>query len=190
LSPEPVRRSGAKFRAYRAWTLDGYRLRSANPAGGHWTAGVNRAECRRSTYDRVVPMPTLWPAPELDEARATHRAPDPRCRCGLYAWHEPEQLTGFVAQRAELVYGAVLAWGRVEVHADGMRAQHARVEALALGVGERRRDEAKLRSIASALGVELVEWNELDVAADRCGRPLPDEMIAAATTRVPDGGAL
>jgi len=176
LTPEPVRRAGAKFRAYRAWTLDGYRLRSANPAGGHWTAGVNRAECRRSTYDRVVPMPTLWPAPDLEEARPTHRAPDPRCRCGLYAWHDPAQLTGFVGQRAELVYGAVLAWGRVEVHADGLRAEYAEPVVLAYRDDQTYRHVRRVQAIGSELGLPVVELGDLEREASSFGELVPAEL--------------
>lgn len=144
-----------------------------------WEAPVAEARCFPA--NRNLQFGRGW----LDEP---HNAPHPRCKCGIYAVYRPRAATPF--PDAERVWGVVTLWGRIEVHVDGMRAQHARVEALALGTGDRRGDEAKLRSIASELGVALVEWDELPEAADRCGRPLSEGMIAAATTRVPGGGAL
>ena len=180
MRPGPVRRSGRKFRAFRAWTLDGYRLRSANPAGGHWTPGVNRAECRRSAYDRVVPMPAMWAAPGVpgpfERSGAAHRAPDPSCRCGLYAWHDPGRLLGFVGQRAELVYGVVLAWGRIEVHADGLRAEYAEPVILAYRETQTYRHVRRVQAIGSELGLPVVELDELEEAAMGFGEPVPPEL--------------
>jgi hypothetical protein len=115
-----------------------------------------------------------------------HEAPHPSCKCGIYAVYAPRVGTPF--PDAERVWGVVTTWGRIEVHSDGMRAQHARIEALALGVGDRRGNESALGRIAAALGVDLVEWEELpEVAADR-GRPLPAELTAAAESEAPRGG--
>jgi hypothetical protein len=59
--------------------------------------------------------------------------------------------------------------GRIEAHRDGLRAEHARVCALARrpGVG----------AITAQLGVDLVERGELDGAAGRYGAPLPAELV-------------
>ena len=139
------------------------------------------AEARCFPANRNLQFGRGW----LDEP---HDAPHPRCKCGIYAVYRPRAATPF--PDAERVWGVVTLWGRIEVHADGMRAQHARIEAVARGAGDRGGDDFKLRTIASQLGVELVEWDELSEAAVRCGRPLPDAMIAGATTRLPGGCAL
>ncbi|HLL87538.1 MAG TPA: hypothetical protein VK387_09535 [Thermoleophilaceae bacterium] len=112
-----------------------------------------------------------------------HAAPHARCKCGIYALHRPRSATPF--PDADRVWGVVSAWGRIEVHSDGIRAEHARVEALSLEGGERRRDESALRRIAAWLGVELVERDDLPAVAAHCGSPLPDEVIAGASTRLP-----
>ena len=180
MRPGPVKRSGKKFRAFRAWTLDGYRLRSANPAGGHWTPGVNRAQCRRSSYDRLIPMPAMWATtgvdgdPDVSDAR--HRAPEPKCRCGLYAWHEPDQLAGFVGQRGELVYGAIVAWGRIEVHSDGLRAEYAEPVVLAYRDSQSYAHVRRVQAIGAELDLPVVELSELAQAAEGFGEPVPAEL--------------
>jgi len=69
----------------------------------------------------------------------------------------------------EWVEGVVSVWGRIEAHRDGLRAEHARVCALARrpGVG----------AIAEALGVDLVERVDLNGAAGRYGAPLPAQLV-------------
>ena len=180
MRPEEVRRSGRKFRGFRAWTLDGYRLRSANPAGGFWTAGVNKAECRRSAYDRVAPLPPLWPVAaggEGRQGRSVHQAPHPGCRCGLYAWHRASDLGRFPVHGDELVYGVVLSWGRIEVHPDGLRAQYAEPVVLAFDEGQSYRHVRHVQAISSELGIPTVELEDLDETARAYGEPVPDELM-------------
>jgi hypothetical protein len=109
---------------------------------------------------------------------APHRAPDPRCRCGVYAWHSLPP-AGPVPD-PDRVFGAVALWGRIEVHAEGMRAEHAAIAALGLvpGLGERHR--RRMAGIARALGVELVDAAELPAVARRHGSPLPEALLPSA----------
>jgi hypothetical protein len=92
-----------------------------------------------------------------------HASPHPDCQCGIYAWYEPSLRTYY--GEVSFAEGVIAGWGRVEVHADGWRAEHGRVEALALpGRGERL--DATVRAIAGRLGVPVVARAELpDVAA-------------------------
>lgn len=76
------------------------------------------------------------------EYSAAHPAPAPGCHCGIHAHHPfgagvevlaeslatPE--SGFANGIGWTVYGVISAWGRVEVHADGFRAERARPVAL------------------------------------------------------------
>ena len=57
----------------------------------------------------------------------SHRAPDPECDCGLYAYH-PASLTRdhIRGSYGTLLTGIVEAWGRIELHEGGFRAQYAR----------------------------------------------------------------
>ena len=174
MNPEPLRRSGPRFRGFRAWTLDGYRLRSANPAGGHWMAGVNQAECRRVAYLRAVPGAGPWSVPL--GPRESHDAPGAGCACGLYAWHDVDRLPSPPGWETEWVYGGVLAWGRVEVHADGFRAQYAEPAVLAYSDEQTHRHVRRVQAIASELGLPAVELAELERTTDALGEAVPPEL--------------
>ncbi len=100
-----------------------------------------------------------------------HASPHPDCKCGIYAYHRPG-VRSYVGEW-EWLEGIVTTWGRVEVHADGLRAEHARVEALALPAPGERSRRASAAAIARALGIELVAAEELGEAAERYGSPLP-----------------
>jgi hypothetical protein len=43
------------------------------------------------------------------------------CECGLHAYAEPHHWKG-----SGLLHGVVVAWGRIEMHERGFRAEHAR----------------------------------------------------------------
>jgi hypothetical protein len=71
----------------------------------------------------------------------------------------------------DFVAGAVVAWGRVEVHATGMRAEHARIVGLEqpLTYGGKRRE---LDTVAEHLGVPVVPHSRLAAVAMAHGQPL------------------
>jgi hypothetical protein len=71
----------------------------------------------------------------------------------------------------DFVAGAVVAWGRVEVHATGMRAEHARIVALEqpLTYGGKRRE---LDTVAEHLSVPVVPHSRLAAVAMAHGLPL------------------
>src|SRR4051794_32767223 len=62
-----------------------------------------------------------------------HRSPHEACQCGIYAYHTPGPRSWF--GEAHWCEGVVSAWGRLVVHGDGFRAEHACVEALAIPGG-------------------------------------------------------
>ncbi|MHA3704018.1 hypothetical protein ACXR2U_17760 [Jatrophihabitans sp. YIM 134969] len=59
---------------------------------------------------------------------ASHVAPDPDCTCGLYAYAGPP--TAAEQAHAVHVLAVVAVWGHVVLGTRGLRAQHARVEAV------------------------------------------------------------
>jgi hypothetical protein len=131
-----------------------------------WEEPVVRAECFPA--NRSLLFGQGW----LSEP---HEAPHPRCKCGVYAWHRlppPGALPD-----PDRVFGVVTLWGRIEVHEDGMRAEHAAIKALGfaeqLGEVHRRTMEA----IAGHLGVALVEERSLVEAARRHGSSLPASLL-------------
>jgi len=111
----------------------------------------------------------------LDEP---HEAPHPDCRCGVYAWHCLPRRSPVPGP--DRVFGVVALWGRIEVHEDGMRAEHAAIRALGyapeLGASHRETMEA----IARGLGVALVEDRLLPAAAALHGGPVPRSLLPRA----------
>jgi hypothetical protein len=150
---------------FRAWRIVGSRLLSPY------------IPCR---WDGRVMHATCWPANRtlmhgrgwLDEP---HDSPHPACQCGVYAYHRP----GVQAYYGEWewVEGIVSVWGRIEAHRDGLRAEHARVEALARPPANEPRRRATVEAIASGLGCDLVAREDLREAAGRYGRPLPGSLL-------------
>jgi hypothetical protein len=105
-----------------------------------------------------------------------HAAPDPKCRCGLYAWHDAGRLPDASGYAAEYVYGAILAWGRIEVHGDGLRAEYAEPVVLAYDETQSYRHVRRVQAIGSELGLPVVEIEQLDEAANAFGDPVPLDL--------------
>jgi hypothetical protein len=130
---------------------------------------------------RVASPRTREPwTPEPLRARcpvAGHAAPAPDCTCGIYAALRPAPRWdvdpwGFVA-------GAVVLWGRLEVHRSGVRGEYAQAVLLAippLASPARRRE---IREAAASLGAEVVLARQLDAAARRFGGTLPHSLLPA-----------
>ena len=117
----------------------------------------------------------LWETgPEATQARCTaaggHRAPSSRCGCGLYALHptlaqcEESFDAALQAPRAcrgespcEVV-GLVAAWGEVQLHETGFRAECARPHAFLLPRAASEREYGHgLRALAAAHGARVLE---------------------------------
>jgi hypothetical protein len=115
-----------------------------------------------------------------------HEAPHPGCDCGVSAYHEPQLRFSTVDFRG--VSGIVTLRGRVEVHADRVRGEFARLEALALYARSSWRQRHAVTAVAAELGVELIDLNEQAEAARRYGTrlaasPLPaDQRPSRAST--------
>jgi hypothetical protein len=148
--------------AFRAWRIvDGRLLSPYIPC--RWDGAVMHAECYPA--NRTLQFGRGW----LD---APHDPPHRDCQCGIYAYFGP----GMQAYYGEFdwVEGIVTVWGRLEAHRGGLRAEHARVCALA------RRPE--IEAIAGELGVDVVERTDLETAASRYGVPLPPSLVPEEPT--------
>jgi hypothetical protein len=122
--------------------------------------------------------PVFWDQPTL-EASCVHPAPGSGCACGIHAKFEPDREFPKVDYRG--VAGIVTLWGRIEVDRDGMRAEHARVEALALYARSSARLKSALFKIADELDVDLIDLDEIEAAAARYGTPLPGLLPAGSS---------
>jgi hypothetical protein len=150
---------------FRAWRMIGGELLSPYiPC--RWEGRVMHALCYPA--NRSLMKGRGWLA-------EPHASPHPACKCGIYAYHRPGTQTYF--GEWEWTEGIVTVWGRIEAHADGLRAEHARVEALGLPSEtepDRRRSAVV---IAERLGVPLVPRAELEPAAATFGAPLPATLL-------------
>jgi hypothetical protein len=152
---------------YREWVMIGDELLSPL-ARTRWDAGPMRAEC----LARCRRAGGLWRRP------SPHRgpAPDSDCVCGIYALFVPHDRRG--RDPLALVRGAVVVWGRIEVHGGaGMRAEFARIVALALPSSPSR--PGPVLRVAQLLGVEAVRAEHLTQAAAAHGQPLPPSLMHA-----------
>ena len=108
---------------------------------------------------------------------------------GVRAYHTPAGDVSKVDYRA--VSGIVTVWGRIEIGADEMRAELARVEALAVYSRWSRRQRDAVQEVAANLGAELVELRELAAAAAsfgarrrlRCSRTRQRRASGTASSR-------
>lgn len=139
---------------FRQWRMRGIELWALR-APDRWRPGVQTAHCA------------------LDGSHGPE--PAKGCTCGIHAWYTPPP-RGASAATADLVAGAVALWGTIELHAHGMRAEHAMVVALALPFsrGSKRR---RLLAAADALEVLAVPARKLKAAALEHGELMPGWMI-------------
>jgi hypothetical protein len=148
---------------FRAWKVIDDRLLSPYiPC--RWEGRVVHATCYPA--NRSLLRGEGW----LD---APHASPHRDCRRGIYAYHRP----GAQAYYGEWLWveGVVTVWGRLEAHRDGLRAEHARVELLALPADPARRRAAEV--VAERLGVPTIAAGELPAAAAGIGAPLPPSLL-------------
>jgi hypothetical protein len=116
-----------EIRAVRTFRVgpegDLYPLHSDVP----WRAGVNSATCivdpdgRRDSRGQ----PEFGGQPH----NQAHAAPDPDCACGIYAYGS-EAAAAAEQPNARHVLAVVACWGRTIAGTLGIRAEHARIEAL------------------------------------------------------------
>jgi hypothetical protein len=147
--------------AFRSWRVIDGRLRSPYlPV--FWDERILEARCS---------------SPGVPAGGAPHLAPEPACGCGIYAYLEPDRDFPKIDYRG--VAGIVTLWGRIEVHDEGMRAEHAQIEALALYARQSARQKSAIWAIADALGIDLIGLDEIGDAAVRYGGRLPATLLPA-----------
>jgi hypothetical protein len=151
----------AGFRDWRV-TQDGL---CSPRTGVPWVTRVMRAECRPQSADDLVRRP--------------HRAPGHDCGCGIHAYFEPSDEASKISYAG--VSGIVSLWGDVEIHAGGLRAEYARIEALGVYGRWTERQKSAVQTIAAALDVDILDLYDLADAAASYASPVPPGLV-------PDGG--
>lgn len=108
----------------------------------------------------------------------THPAPDRHCRCGLYAFHPhsfPDE--GSAVGMRPQVAGVVAAWGRVELHRGGFRAEYARSVALVASPRARPSTVEAVHRLADRYRAELLEVEDIRAHCRREGIGLGDPVV-------------
>jgi hypothetical protein len=152
---------------YRAWRIVGDRLMSPYiPC--RWEGPVLHASCFDA--NRVLQQRRGWLA-------EPHASPHPDCQCGIYAYHRP----GTQGYYGEWLWteGVLTAWGRIEAHTDGLRAEHGRIEVLAQAPRNDPERRFAVAAVAERLGVPTVPRVELASVADALGGVLPAALRPA-----------
>jgi hypothetical protein len=115
---------------------------------------------------------------------ASHRAPAATCHCGLYAYHAPHLPWRMqpVTQFPDVVFGIVAARGRIEVHAEGFRAEYARPVCIVSERGQRQGPGGRWKphpGTAEALvaarcpDLPIVPPEDVDRLVEGAGHPIP-----------------
>ena len=100
-----------------------------------------------------------------------HRAPRSGCECGLYALHPQARISEWVESfMTEGVAGVVEAWGRIELHEVGFRAEFARPKLLFEPAGHLISSEAltDIHAVAHRYGVPVVPLPRPKHAGEWC----------------------
>lgn len=104
-----------------------------------------------------------------------HPAPHPgsTCHCGFNAYHDPSAmpLNRWAGVR-NIVWGAIRARGRIEVAAEGFRAQYAQPIAL----GYLPDQEALTKRVARAVGLPAVAANQIRLMCKEHGAVIAPDM--------------
>jgi hypothetical protein len=137
---------------FRCWQgRDDGRLCSIK-APAKWKPGANHARCIQGV------MPECEP----------HRAPEPSCVCGLYAYQDLNHRREWFYDRPNLVMGTIAAWGEIEIVGEGFRAEYAEILALA----NPRASTRPQRLAARRYGVHLVPFADLARFSLQFAQPL------------------
>lgn len=148
---------------YRSWRLNDWVLTPLS-VGGPWRPGINHACCHGPF---AAMMGGFWDAHvEQDGNAQRHKAPHANCVCGLYAYHEPPRNPG-------PIIGAIAAWGDLQVHPDGFRAEYAQIVALAEPANLHGSARDGFDLAVATYRVPVVPRELLEVEALQHGSPLP-----------------
>ncbi len=120
----------------------------------------------------AIARDVVWPAGTEMRAtcvpggpRRSHPAPVQNCSCGIYAHHPfdaPRILDGLGDGR---VLGVIDAWGRIEVHELGFRAEFARPRLLLVSDEESARHRQRVARVAADHGIPCRRVRDLEAIA-------------------------
>lgn len=152
-----------------------------------WQPGWNVAECRWEEYVRRNDV-NGEPVDVHPEWTQYHEVPDGRCACGFYAYYEPP-----TAPRNDVVSAVIEVKGRILAHEHGMRAEMARIVALAVPpASDKTRNQEAIRHVgraAKCYSVPVISRSELAAFGARHGHAVPISMRPGKKWLADGGGA-
>jgi hypothetical protein len=132
-----------------------------------WRVGTGADGERLLSPDHGVAWPTGGDALTACCDRHDHAAPADGCRCGLCAWHPRPATARRVLQWRWFQPGIVEAWGAVEVHYEGFRAERARPFAL---ISIPSRFPRQVERLAATYDAGIVELSSPGALVGHCRR--------------------
>lgn len=173
-----------KVIGFRYWRPETGWLKSQGIGEHYWGRGVNEAKCEAGVRSSQGFAYFTWSTAQFafsDEPKVTkpHHAPGNGCTCGLHAYHKPlPGLSGAGPFTGEAMHilGAVKAWGRMEVHSNGFRAQYAEVLALAYNEAWPLAMVELTKELARSYEVDCVPMDRLEAFALEQGSPIPPDL--------------
>jgi hypothetical protein len=176
-----------KVLGFRSWRLgDSGKLGALAFGSFTWAPGVNHAVCRKRETATASLTSKYWAStygPAWAEAKTDeHEAPAHGCDCGFYAYHDlPKAWLAAADDDAEgshsgFVYGAVAAWGRMEVHYDGFRAERVQPVVLAYSDNMTLRQVKRIKDYARKHGLRAVPVETLAEHAEDYGAAIPQSL--------------
>lgn len=148
---------------YRYWRVGADGTLRCLISNDRWDPGPNQAHCWRKGHD----------------------APGRMCTCGFNALHDVPEMRR--SEHRNTVLGAIAAWGDIQVHRLGFRAEFASVVALADGGVTRSASRRRLARAADRYGVELAPVGELAHVAEALAVPLDPTARHRRPARPPRG---
>jgi hypothetical protein len=129
-----------------------------------WKARTANGSVRLTSIYKDAPWNARGPNDAACDLGTQHTAPSLRCSCGLYACYSLRE-AAYRSIGDEIVFGAVLGWGRVYLHENGWRAQTAQVVCFTSIGLPRVRDLA----VAAAAGLPLLPSSSVETYAAEFG---------------------
>ena len=187
LPPAPPAKLTGHVIGYRGWYFEGYMLKSSSMPY-QWHVGDNQAECE-ARKDLLQGRPFVNRVGEVIGDHHPTICPNAECECGLYAMHDARFALA-MATLPNMIGGAVAAWGRIETHAYGFRAQHAKPILFTYDQSDDPELVERKRAIAGELDIPLVPFEQLEQEACNHGAPVPVEERPTYTWNCLDLDAL
>jgi hypothetical protein len=160
--------SGLPIVGFRSWRIWGTLIENTpGIVGANLQSWPNKnfigAKCEEKTCADIPRRPYY---------REDHITPHEKCKCGIYAFHELEELIAMETEglnNGDRVCGAVIGWGKTVIHQKGFRVANATIIALSAAIKLTPKDAERLNRLSPLLGVPIIKPQFLEAYASEFG---------------------